>query len=275
MVDSVARIRIGISGWTYPRWRGDFYPKGLVHRRELAYAAERMTSIEINGSFYSLGRPSSYTRWREETPDDFVFAVKGSRYITHVTRLRDTGAPLANFFASGVLALEAKLGPILWQLPSTLAFDADVFDTFLAALPRSTTALAEIASRHDGAVPESRALTVADARRPVRYAVEVRHPSFATREAMTVAERRNVAVVVADSAGKFPVIDTPTTDFVYIRLHGRTKLYTSGYARRTLDAWARRIGNWASAGLDVYAYFDNDARGRAPFDAIALLDRLA
>ncbi|MFF0817932.1 DUF72 domain-containing protein [Rhodococcus sp. NPDC003318] len=268
----MARIRVGISGWTYPNWRGDFYPKGLVHRRELAYAAERMTSIEINGSFYSLGRPTAYVRWRDETPDDFVFAVKGSRYITHVKRLGDVETALANFLASGVLVLEAKLGPFLWQLPATLTFDADRFDAFLAALPRSTTALAEAATRHDAKVPQ--AYTDADARRPVRHAVEVRHPSFATPEALRLAERRTVAVVVADTAGRFPVIDTPTTDFMYVRLHGHTELYTSGYASRTLDMWARRVGGWAEDGLDSYVYFDNDARGRAPFDALALLRRL-
>ncbi|MGW0173478.1 DUF72 domain-containing protein [Rhodococcus sp. NPDC003322] len=270
----MARIRVGISGWVYPRWRGDFYPSGLAHRRELEFAAARMSSIEINASFYALQQPRTYARWRDETPADFVFAVKGSRYITHMKRLTDVGAPLANFLASGVLALESKLGPFLWQLPATLPFDADRFDNFLAALPRSTASIADLAAQHDAKVRTDRAVVHPDADRPVRHAVEVRHPSFTTPEVLRVAEHRGVALVVADSAGRFPVVDTPTCDFVYVRLHGHTELYTSGYADRSLDAWAHRIGDWARAGLDVYVYFDNDALGRAPFDAMALQRRL-
>lgn len=270
----MARIRIGISGWVYPGWRGDFYPSGLPHRRELEFAAARMSSIEVNASFYALQRPGTYARWRDETPADFVFAVKGSRYITHVRRLAGPGAPLANFFASGVLALEAKLGPFLWQLPATLTFDADRFDAFLAALPRSTVTMAELAARHDAKVRVDRAITEADADRPVRHAVEVRHDSFTTREALRLADRRDVALVVADSAGRFPVVDTATSDFVYVRLHGHSELYASGYAGRTLDGWARRIDDWAAGGRDVFVYFDNDARGRAPFDAMELQRRL-
>ena len=145
--------RVGISGWRYAGWRGDFYPPGLVQRRELEYAASRLTSIEVNGSFYSLQRPTSYAAWRAETPDDFVFAVKGPRYVTHLKRLSDVGTALANFFASGVLGLGPKLGPVLWQLPENLTFDADVLDAFLARLPRTTGAAAELACRHDDKVP--------------------------------------------------------------------------------------------------------------------------
>jgi uncharacterized protein YecE (DUF72 family) len=146
----MSRIRVGISGWTYPGWRGDFYPAGLPHRAELGYAAERLTSIEINGSFYSLQRPSSYARWREESPEGFVFAVKGGRFITHMKRLRDVDAPLANFYASGVLALRDRTGPFLWQLPPTLGFDADLLDDFLGRLPRTSDEAATLAQRHDG-----------------------------------------------------------------------------------------------------------------------------
>src|SRR6478609_3165201 len=141
--------RIGVSGWRYPSWRGDFYPKGLPQRLELTYAAERMTSIEINGSFYSLQRPSSYAAWRAAVPADVDFAVKGGRFITHLKALRDVETPLANFFASGVLALGDQLGPFLWQLPERLTFDAGVVDTFLGLLPRTTTSVADLASRHD------------------------------------------------------------------------------------------------------------------------------
>ncbi|MFC7446878.1 DUF72 domain-containing protein [Rhodococcus daqingensis] len=270
----MAEIRIGISGWAYPGWRGDFYPAGLVHRRELAYAATRMPSIEINGSFYALQAPDSFARWRDETPDDFVFAVKGGRYITHMKRLRDIDTALANFFASGPLALRAKLGPILWQLPPTLEFDADRVAGFLAALPRTTTAAAELAARHDDKVPADRALTVADAPRPIRHALEARHLSFGGPEAVALIEQNDVALVVADSAGRYPMFDRRTSDFMYVRLHGDTELYASGYGDRALDAWATRIGGWSADGLDVFVYFDNDARGRAPFDAIALRRRL-
>jgi uncharacterized protein YecE (DUF72 family) len=270
----MADVRIGISGWAYPGWRGDFYPAGLEHRRELAYAAFRMGSIEINGSFYALQTPDSFARWRDETPDGFVFAVKGGRYITHMKRLRDADTPLANFFASGPLALHTKLGPILWQLPPTFAFDADRLAPFLAALPRTTTAAAELAARHDDKVPEGDALTVADAPRPVRHALEARHSSFGDPEAVALIEQNGVALVVADSAGRYPMFDRRTSDFMYVRLHGDTELYASGYDDHVLDTWATRIGVWCAEGLDVYVYFDNDARGRAPFDAIALRRRI-
>jgi uncharacterized protein YecE (DUF72 family) len=141
--------RVGISGWRYAGWRGDFYPVGLAQRRELEYAAQRLTSIEINGSFYSLQRPTSYAAWRAATPEDFVFAVKGGRFISHLKRLVDVETPLANFFASGVLALGPKLGPILWQLPENLRFDADVLDAFFTLLPASTGQAARLAEQHD------------------------------------------------------------------------------------------------------------------------------
>src|SRR5690349_23607042 len=147
-------VRVGISGWRYPAWRGDFYPKGLPQRRELEYAGEHLTSIEINGSFYSLQRFTSYAAWRADVPDDFVFAVKGPRYVSHLKRLKDVEVPLANFFASGVLALGPKLGPILWQLPENLRFDPDVLDAFLSLLPRTTTDAEELARHHDDKVPD-------------------------------------------------------------------------------------------------------------------------
>ena len=268
------QIRVGISGWTYARWRGDFYPTGLPHTSELAYAAERMTSVEINGSFYSLQRPTSYARWRDATPDDFVFAVKGSRFITHMKQLVDIDVALANFWASGVLALGPKLGPVLWQLPARTRFDAARLADFFDRLPRWTSEAAGLARGHDEKIPESRALVDAVDERPVRHVLEARHISFATAEAADLLRANDIGTVWADAAGKFPVIDADTSGVRYVRLHGHTELYASGYSSRSLDQWARRCGEWAAAGRDVYVYFDNDARGRAPWDAVGLLERL-
>ncbi len=270
-------MRIGISGWRYSAWRGDFYPKGLAQRRELEYAAEHLTSIEINGSFYSLQRPSSYAAWRAEAiavREDFVFAVKGPRYVSHLKRLKDAEVPVANFFASGLLALGETLGPILWQLPESFRFDAGVVDAFLAALPRTTTDAAELALRHDDKVPDDRALTTTDARRHLHYALEFRSPSFATPEAAEVLRRHDVATVLADTAGRWPKVDQDTGKVRYVRLHGDQELYASGYTDRSLNDWAGRVRTWADAGQDVFVYFDNDMKGYAPHDAIRLIERL-
>jgi uncharacterized protein YecE (DUF72 family) len=270
----MATARVGISGWVYPAWRTTFYPKGLAHARELAYAAERLTSIEINGTFYSLQRPSSFERWRDATPDEFVFAVKGPRFITHMKKLADPDPFLANFFASGVLALEAKLGPVLWQLPPTLGFHEQRLVTFFEALPRTTSAAAAVAAQHDERL-EGRALTTVSVDQPLRHAMEVRHPTFLEPRFLEVLRAHDVAVVVADSAGRYPALDATTTDFVYVRLHGADELYVSGYPPESLDEWAIRVRRWTDQGLDVYAYFDNDAKVRAPYDAMGLIERLA
>ena len=267
-------VRVGISGWRYPAWRGDFYPKGLPQRRELEYAGEHLTSIEINGSFYSLQRPTSYARWRDATPEDFVFAVKGSRFITHMKQLVDIDVALANFWASGVLALGPKLGPVLWQLPARSRFDAPRLADFFDRLPRSTSEAAGLARGHDDKVPESRALVEAVDERPIRHVLEARHASFATQDAAELLRANDIGTVWADAAGKFPVIDADTSGVRYVRLHGHTELYASGYSARLLDQWAERCRAWATAGRDVYVYFDNDARGRAPWDAVGLLERL-
>ncbi len=266
------QLRIGISGWSYAGWRGDFYPRGLPQRRELEYAAERLTSVELNGSFYSLQRPTSYRSWREQTPDDFVFAVKGSRFITHLKRLRDVDVPLANFLASGVLALGPKLGPLLWQLPERFAYDAEVVGRFLEMLPRTTTEAAERARDHDDRVKD-RSLTEADAERPLRHALEFRSPTFDTPRLYEQLSEHGVACVLADTAGRWPRVDRDTADFRYVRLHGDAELYASGYSDAALDDWAARITAWARHG-DVYCYFDNDAKGFAPHDAVGLLQRL-
>lgn len=266
------QVRVGISGWNYAPWRGDFYPRGLPHRQELAFAAERLTSIEVNGSFYALQKPQSYQAWAAQTPDDFVFSVKGGRFITHMKKLRDVETPLANFFASGVLALGPKLGPLLWQLPPNLGFDAERLAGFLDLLPRSTAAAARLAARHDERM-EGRSWTTTDADRPLRHAVEVRHASFETPAFLDLLRERDVAVVTADTAGKWPCFEEPTTDLAYVRLHGAEELYVSGYTDEGLDTWARMVRDWAGT-RDVFVYFDNDVKVRAPYDAMALQRRL-
>ncbi len=268
----MASIRIGISGWRYPGWRGDFYPPGLVQRRELEFAADRFGTIEVNGSFYSLQRPSSYTAWREQTRDGLVFTLKGGRFITHMKKLAGVETALSNFFASGPLALGVKLGPLLWQLPPTLGFDAGRLSRFFDLLPRTTSAAAELARGHDAKVPDPWLTTDAD--RPLRHALEVRHASFATAEAVDLLRHHDIAFVVADTAGRWPLVLEATSDHVYVRLHGDVELYTSGYTDAALDQWAARIQAWSDRGLDVHVFFDNDVKVRAPYDAMALMRRL-
>jgi uncharacterized protein YecE (DUF72 family) len=290
-VPSTGRVRIGISGWRYPPWRGVFYPKGLPQRRELAHASRALSTVEINGSFYSLQRPESYLQWRAETPDDFVFSVKGGRFITHMKKLNDVDLPLANFFASGVLALGDKLGPILWQLPPNLGFHPDRLSEFFDQLPRTTAAAARLAEGHDERLKD-RAWTVTDADRPVRHALEVRHKTFETPAFVDLLRRHDIALVVADTAGKWPFLEDVTSNFVYARLHGSEELYVSGYDDASLDTWAGKIRGWAAGenppdaktiaapvrakpgGRDVFVYFDNDVKVRAPFDAMSLAEKL-
>jgi uncharacterized protein YecE (DUF72 family) len=287
---SVARIRVGISGWTYAPWRGVFYPERLPHARELAYAAERFSSIEINGTFYSLQRPSSFARWAAATPDDFVFSVKGSRFITHMLRLRNVEQALANFFASGLLLLGPKLGPILWQFPPNFAFDAPLLEDFFQLLPRTTIEAANLGRSHDSRV-QGRAHTETDENRPLRHAIEIRHDSFLSEDFVRLLRRHRVALVCADSVS-WPRLVDATTDFVYCRLHGSRELYASGYGPKAIATWADRIAAWASGNPpsgsrvspflpkearphDVYVYFDNDMKVRAPADALSLEPRLA
>jgi uncharacterized protein YecE (DUF72 family) len=298
------QIRVGISGWRYPAWRGKFYPKELPQHGELEFASGAFNSVEINGSFYSLQLPSSYKRWYDATPRQFLFAVKGGRFITHMKKLRGVDTALANFFASGVLALRDKLGPILWQLPPNLGFDAKRLAEFFELLPRSAAGAAALARRHDDKL-KTRALLKIDISRPVRHAIEVRHPSFLVPEFFELLRRHNIAFVFADTAGKWPYAEDLTADFVYIRLHGAEQLYVSGYSDRALDWWAARIDKWRvgkqprdarligtprcgapsrsgprghrsamSLTKDVFVYFDNDAKVHAPFDAIRLAKRL-
>jgi len=284
-------IYIGISGWRYEPWRGVFYPPGLVQARELDFAARQLPTIEINGSFYSLQRPSSYAAWYAATPPGFVFAVKGNRFLTHMLKLRGIDKPLANVLASGMFALREKLGPILWQFPPQLRFEADKIEAFLAQLPRDTGQALALARGHDERM-EGRALLEIDAVRPLRHAVEVRHESFRDDAFIRLLRKYGVALVVADTAGKWPDYEDVTADFVYIRLHGEHELYASGYEDASLERWAQRIRLWsegkqpADARLmsdsapptrkrrDVYCYFDNDIKVRAPFDAQRLMELL-
>ena len=299
-VNRANEFRIGISGWRYPGWRGKFYPQELPQHRELEFASGAFNSVEINGSFYSLQLPSSYKRWYAATPPGFLFAVKGGRFITHMKKLRGVETALANFFASGVLALCDKLGPILWQLPPNLGFDGERLTQFFNLLPRNTAEAAALARKHNDKL-KTRAFLKIDISRPLRHAIEVRHPSFLVPEFFELLLRHNIAFVFADTAGKWPYAEDLTADFVYIRLHGAEQLYVSGYSDAELDWWARRIEKWrvgkqptdahligprkidplsrgygagSNQHRNVFVYFDNDAKVQAPFDAIRLAKRL-
>ena len=270
----MAQLHVGTSGWRYSRWRGDFYPKGLVQRGELEYLAAQMNAVEFNGSFYSLQRPTTYQRMVEQTPDDFVVAVKGSRYITHMLRLGDVDTALANFLASGVLALGHKLGPLLWQLPPDLTYDEGRAVSFLERLPRSTSEASALARGHDDKIKPDRVLVEAPVETAIRHVVEVRHRSWGAADALDLLQRYDVGLVVSDSPGTWPFLEERTSDVMYVRLHGHTELYASGYSGRSLDVWAEKARRWLAAGMDVHVYFDNDSRGRAPHDAVSLLARL-
>lgn len=266
-------IRIGISGWRYEPWRGVWYSAGLPHRRELEFCGRHFLTVEINGSFYSLQRPQSYERWYRETPPGFVFALKGSRYITHLLRLRNIEKPLANFFASGIFNLRDKLGPFLWQFPPMFRYDRARLEAFFEMLPRTTAQALALARRRDARMTGRSRLAI-DADRRLRHAVEIRHPSFMNQDFVALLEEHDIGLVVADTAGKWPKLFHVTSDFVYVRLHGDVKIYTSGYTDRALASWARRIRSWDRDGRDVYVYFDNDVKVRAPFDALNIMRKL-
>jgi uncharacterized protein YecE (DUF72 family) len=262
-----------MSGWVYPPWRGEFYPKGVTQKNELSYASSKVTSIEINGSFYATPKPASWASWRDGTPEDFVFSVKGPRLITHLKRLRDIELPLANFLASGVLAMGAKLGPLLWQLPPNLHYDAGLVEAFLARLPRTTGEALAIARGREERMAGQEHLEI-DADRPMRHAVEPRSHSFDDPAFAEQLTRHGVAAVLGDNEGRWPRLDWVTAGFAYARLHGDEVLYTSGYDDPALDDWAAWVRRHLSAGRDAFVYFDNDAKVRAPVDAMGLIRRL-
>jgi uncharacterized protein YecE (DUF72 family) len=287
----MGHIYIGISGWRYAPWRGVFYPKELPQHRELEYASRQVRTIEINGSFYSLQRPESYAAWYAATPPGFVFAVKGNRFLTHILRLRDIDGPVANVLASGVFELHEKLGPFLWQFPPNFKFEPERMEHFLSLLPHDTDAALELA-RHYEPRMEGRVSLDVDKMRKLRHAIEIRHESFVDERFIALLRKYKVAMVVADTAGKWPDYEDVTADFMYLRLHGDKELYASGYSDEALERWAERIRAWASGGQpadarlispkppprrtsrDLFCYFDNDIKVHAPFDAQRLMAKL-
>jgi uncharacterized protein YecE (DUF72 family) len=250
-----------------------WYPEGLPQRRELEFCGQHFPTLELNGSFYSLQRPEYYEEWYRDTPPGLVFAVKGSRYITHMLRLTNIEKPLANFFASGILALADKLGPFLWQFPPMFIYRRDRLARFFELLPRTMDEALRLARRRDARM-HGRSRLAIDENRKLRHAVEIRHPSFMNDDFVSLLKEHDVGLVVADTAGKWPKMFHVTSDFVYVRLHGDVKIYTSGYTGRALASWARRIRAWAKDGRDVYVYFDNDVKVKAPFDALNLMRML-
>jgi len=282
-------VYIGISGWTYPPWRGVFYPKGLPHKRELEYAAQQFRSIEINGTFYRMQSPDSFATWATQVPDDFVFAVKAPRFVTHMKRLHQPETPVANFIASGLLRLGSKLGPVLWQFPPSFRFDADRIEAFLKLLPHDSASAARLGRKHDNRLKAEAWLKPAQRQR-LRHAFEIRHESFRNRAFIDLLRRYDVALVCADTVD-WPRLMDVTSDFVYCRLHGSEELYASGYDDTALDTWARRVAAWARGTepedaerigpkarrhrRDVFVYFDNDRKVRAPVDAKALAERVS
>jgi uncharacterized protein YecE (DUF72 family) len=262
-------IRVGVGGWTYEPWRGTFYPPGLPQAQELNYASRQLSSIEINGTFYRTQSPASFRKWAAETPDDFVFSLKGSRYVTNRSRLAEAGPSVVRFLESGVTELGKKLGPILWQFAPSKRFDPDDFGAFLELLPREMDGLA------------------------IRHAVEVRHKSFATPDFVALVRRHGVPVVYADS-DDYPAIPDVTGDFVYARLQRSAEDEPAGYSPAALEQWAKRFRTWAAGGepddleriapavqtegtanqRDCFVYFIAGAKVRAPGAAMAFLERI-
>jgi uncharacterized protein YecE (DUF72 family) len=258
-------IRIGVGGWTYEPWRGAFYPDGLAQRRELEFASRKLTSIEINGTYYGSQKPASFTKWHDETPDDFVFSVKGPRFTTNRRVLADAEASIERFFSGGVMNLRGKLGPINWQFMATKKFDPEDFACFLKLLPKSV---------------EGRA---------IRHAVEVRHESFRTPDFIALAREHDVAIVVAGDSD-YPQVADLTAPFVYVRVMGTTDSETAGYSKEVLDLWAERVHVWAEGGVpdgletvgaqlerntgrDVYLYVISGCKTSNPAAAMAILER--
>ncbi|HXH76284.1 MAG TPA: DUF72 domain-containing protein [Bacteriovoracaceae bacterium] len=282
----MSMVEIGISGWTYKGWRGTFYPPELPIKNELSYASRELPSIEINGTFYCLQSPDSYRDWYDSTPENFIFSVKGSKFITHMKKLNDVEVPLANFMASGLLILKEKRGPFLWQFPPNMSFNPEKIETFLKLLPRDFKQAARLGKKNT-LVNQPPYLKV-DYNFPMKHAFEIRHDSFHNPWFIELLRTYNVALVFADTAGKWPYMEDITSDFIYVRLHGDRKIYVSGYDEAALDFWSRRIETWKSGGeaadrltlteelapmraRDVYVYFDNDAKVRAPVDAKFLI----
>jgi uncharacterized protein YecE (DUF72 family) len=248
-VSAETKIRVGIGGWVYPPWRGVFYPPGLRQADELAHASRQVTAIEINGTFYGAQKPASFRRWHDETPEDFLFSVKGPRFATHRSDLTTAGPSIDRFFGSGVLELRDKLGPILWQFAARLSFDEGNVASFLELLPRNL----------DG--------------REIRHVVEVRHRSFASAPFIELLRRHRVTVALVDD-GLFSPLEDIASDFIYARLRRCAEEEPTGYSFDALDAWAERFRGQV-AQRDCFVYFINGAKVRAPAAAQAFLQRLA
>ncbi len=274
---SGARLRAGIAGWVFPPWRGSFYPAGLKQKDELRHASRTFPLLEVNGTFYAMQRPETFAAWDAETPEGFVFSLKGPRFITHMKRLKECEAPLANFMASGVLRLGPKLGPILWQLPPNLAFSAELLGAFLALLPTDRAAAAALAARHEPRM-EGRAWLDPGEPGPVRHVIEPRHPSFLSPACLELCRRHGVALAITDGIPDWPQFREMTADFAYLRLHLSAERAEAGYDAAALDGWAERAAAWAAAGRDVYAIFDaagdETVKIHSPTRATALLERL-
>lgn len=266
MATKKKRIRVGVGGWTYEPWRNNFYPEGLVHSRELEYASRQLSAIEINGTYYSTQKPASFAKWRDETPDDFVFSMKASRYSTNRRVLAEAGESIMRFIDSGISELGPKLGPIVWQFMPTKRFEPEDFEAFLALLPKEVDGLA------------------------LRHVIDVRHESFKTPEYVALARRHQVATVFTDS-DDYPSFADLTADFVYARLMRTDARLKTGYGPKALDEWAQRLERWAEGGepddlpqvggaapakkaRDVFVYFISGAKERNPAAAMALRERV-
>jgi uncharacterized protein YecE (DUF72 family) len=240
------KVRVGLSGWTYKSWRGRFYPEGLPHKRELAHIGSIFPTVEINGTFYSMQRPDAFGRWAELTPDDFVFSVKGPRFLTHMKRLNDPVAPLGNFVASGVLRLGRKLGPVLWQLPPNFHFNHDKLDAFFRLLPRDTHAAAACGRRHDQRLKARAWLRTGSRRQRLRHALEVRHKSFCDPAFIELLRRHDIALVCADTV-EWPLLMDLTSDFVYCACTARVSSIAAATAPPSSAAGRSASGLGATA----------------------------
>jgi uncharacterized protein YecE (DUF72 family) len=245
-----ASIRVGIGGWTYPPWRGTFYPPGLPQSQELAFAARQFGAIEINATFYGRQSPKSWAAWAAAVPDGFQFAIKGSRYCVTRPRMADAGEGIGNFLAQGLSALGPKLGPILWMLAARRKFDPDDIAAFLDLLPRELDNI------------------------PLRHVIEPRHDSFRDARFFDLCRERDVAIVFGDD-DEFPCIDADTASFGYARLQRMREELPDGYDEASLDSFAARANAWRSAGRDGYLFMINGAKIRAPAAALALIEGIA
>ncbi|MGV8853710.1 MAG: DUF72 domain-containing protein [Devosia sp.] len=270
-MSSTGVARTGTAGWVFAPWRGTFYPDGLVQKNELAYASSRLSSIEINATFRANQKPASFAKWAGEARDGFVFSVKGPQLVTHIKRLKNCRSELANFFASGPLALGDRLGPFVWQLPPNLQFDAAVLEGFLELLPKTPADYVALAGQADARL-KSEPFLDTSAVGAIRHAIELRHPSFDDPTVNTLLAAHNVARVIADTP-ESPLREL-TADFAYCRLQGPARDNAPTYQPADIADWATTIAGWTAKGSDVFAYFVHEDKLHAPANAIALRQAL-